>query len=82
MFLLDIMKAIERKRMKTTGLPLNTFPSQPPYTPKEVLDPDYLPRLFLVIKSFVYSLSLFLAENLTFAQVNCFCSGSFSGFSS
>ncbi len=27
-----------------TGLPLNTFPNLSPFTPTEVLDPDYLPQ--------------------------------------
>ncbi len=26
-----------------TGLPLNTFPSESPFTPEETLNPDYLP---------------------------------------
>jgi hypothetical protein len=33
-----------RKKAATeTGLPINRFPSQSPFTPKETLDPDYLP---------------------------------------
>ena len=46
-YLLEVFdKCYQKARKKAateTGLPINQFPSQSPFTPKETLDPDYLP---------------------------------------
>jgi hypothetical protein len=47
-FLLEVFAGCyakaRRDASKETGLPIDTFPAQSPFTPEEALNPDYLPE--------------------------------------